>query len=74
MFLPTSWSREEGIEARALLEAVVPGEATTSCEAEEEVSLEASPTDRDTVASSRSTRLHCDYFCIYPYFLVLKKL
>ncbi len=52
MFLPTSWSREEGIEARVLTEAVVPGEATTSCEVEVEVSLEASPMDRATVASS----------------------
>jgi hypothetical protein len=52
MFLPTSWSREVGTEARVLTEAVVPSEATTSCEVEVEVSLEASPTDRATVASS----------------------
>jgi hypothetical protein len=52
MFLPTSWSREVGIEARALLEVGAPGAATTSCEVEVEDSLEASSTDRATVASS----------------------
>ena len=51
MFLQTSWSREEGIEARVRPEAGAPGAATTSCAVEVEDSLKASPMDRATVAS-----------------------
>jgi hypothetical protein len=45
MFHPISWSREAQTGAMALPEATASGEATTSCEAGVEVSLEASPVD-----------------------------
>jgi hypothetical protein len=53
MCLQTSWSREEGTEARVQPEVGATGAATTSCAVEVEDSLEASPMDRATVASKQ---------------------